>query len=403
MPSIPRSEIDHRINLFQALLANKGLDAALVVQRADLYYFSGTAQDAHLFVPSNGSPVLLARRSFERAREDSPLEQVIPVGSLSEIRDIIVSLSSITLSRLGMELDVLPVNNFRFYESLFPSATIQDVSPLIRETRMVKSDYEIGLQRRAAVMNDTMFASVPEVLREGMREIELAGLLESFYRNHGHQGLVRVRSFNNEVFYGHIMSGKNLAVPSCSVGPTGGLGPNASMPQGAGLKRIRTGEPISIDFVGIVEGYMVDQARTFFIGEAPAEFLRIHSLALEIQDAIAGKGKPGVSAEALYDLAIAMATSAGPSASFMGYPAPVPFVGHGVGLELDEFPVLGRKSRHILEEGMVIALEPKFIIPEKGLAGIENTFVVRKNGLEKLTNFGDQIHVLNRKGRTGKI
>ncbi|MGO8881549.1 MAG: M24 family metallopeptidase [Desulfomonilaceae bacterium] len=395
MPSIPFSEIDRRIKLFQAALTKKGLDAALIVHRVDLYYLSGTAQDAHLFVPASGMPILLARRSFERALEDSPLELVVPLKSFSKIRDIIGSSFASGLSSLGMELDVLPVNNFRQYQSLFPNTTIHDVSPLIRETRMVKSGYELDLMRRAAELNDAMFSSVRDILKVGMTEVEFSGLLESFYRSRGHQGLVRVRSFNNEVFYGHIMSGANLAVPSCSVGPTGGPGPNASMPQGAGLKRINAGEPISIDYVGIVEGYMVDQARTFFIGEAPEQFVRIHSLALEIQDAVASKGKSGASAEKLYDLAIEMATSVGPSASFMGYPAPVPFVGHGVGLELDELPVIGRKSRHVLKEGMAIALEPKFIIPGKGLAGIENTFVVGNNGMEKLTNFGDEIHVLD--------
>lgn len=394
MPSIPRSEADHRIKLLQDGLARMDFNAALIVQRADLYYFSGTGQDAHLFIPAIGKPILMARRSFERAREDSPLENVVPVNSLSEIREIINSTNTGGFSRLGMELDVLPVNNFRQYESLFSGIDILDVSPLVREIRMIKSDYEIALLRRAADLNDAMFGSVREHLREGIAEIELAGLLESFYRCRGHQGLVRVRSFNNEVFYGHIMSGENLAVPSCSVGPTGGPGPNASMPQGVGLKKIRAGEPIQIDYVGIVEGYMVDQARTFFLGEAPDGFLRIHSLALEIQDAIAETGKPGESAEALYDVALKMAGAAGPEANFMGYPLPVPFVGHGVGLELDEYPILGRKSKHIMEEGMVIALEPKFIMPGKGLAGIENTFVVGKNGLEKLTIFGDEIHIL---------
>jgi len=227
-----------------------------------------------------------------------------------------------------------------------------------------------------------------------MTEIELAGLLEAFYRKHGHQGHVRVRGFNQEVFYGHIMSGPNLAVPSCSVGPTGGPGPNASFPQGAGLRAIRRGEPIQVDYVGVVGGYMVDQARTFFIGDLPEKFLRAHAVALSIQEALISQGRAGERAEALYETALRMAAEAGLAEGFQGYPQPVPFVGHGIGLELDELPVVGRRSPVILQPGMVIALEPKFILPGEGLAGIENSFVVTDTGLEKLTLFDDAIQVL---------
>ncbi len=264
MPSVPRSEISRRIKVFQSKLQRSSLEAALVVQRADLYYFSGTGQDAHLFIPADGVPLLMVRKSFERALEDSPLDNVVPLRSLSELNDLIKGVFTCQLRSLGMELDILPVNQFNQYTGLFTSAQIVDVSRFIRETRMVKSEYELDLIRKAAELNYAMFNRVKDILKEGMTEIELAGLLESFYRSRGHQGLVRVRSFNNEVFYGHIMSGTNLVVPSCSVGPTGGPGPNASMPQGAGLRRIGVREPISIDYVGIVDGYMVDQARTFF-------------------------------------------------------------------------------------------------------------------------------------------
>ncbi len=126
--------------------------------------------------------------------------------------------------------------------------------------------------KRAARLNDEMFRSVKDILKEGMAEMEFAGLLEAFYRKHGHQGHVRVRSFNQEVFYGHVMSGPNLAVPSCSVGPTGGPGLNASMPQGAGSRIIRRHEPVSIDYVGIVDGYMVDQAERFSWGTPRRSF-----------------------------------------------------------------------------------------------------------------------------------
>ncbi len=375
-------------------MADNGLDAALIVQRVDLFYFSGTGQDAHLFVPAEGSPLLLVRRSFERAVQDSPLEHVVAVKSLSGLKKSIEREYSGPLKRLGMELDVLPVNNYMLYSKLFPNAAISDVSPLIRETRMVKSQHELQMIRQAALMNDALFSAVGEILKEGMSEIEFAGLLEAQYRKNGHQGFVRVRSFNSEVFYGHIMSGANLAVPSCSVGPTGGPGLNPTMPQGAGSKIIKRHEPVQIDYVGVVGGYMVDQARTFFIGEPPEKFLKIHATALAIQEALISQGRAGTKAEKLYDTAMHMAAEAGLTEGFMGYPQPVTFVGHGIGLELDELPVIGRKSPHVLKEGMVIALEPKFILPGEGLAGIENSFVVTEEGLEKLTNFDDAIQAL---------
>jgi Xaa-Pro dipeptidase len=375
-------------------MADNGLDAALIVQRVDLFYFSGTGQDAHLFVPAQGSPLLLVRRSFERAVQDSPLERIVPVKSLSGLKKSIEKESSGPLKRLGMELDVLPVNNYMLYSKLFPNAAISDVSSLIRETRMVKSEHELQMIKQAARMNDALFSSVGEILKEGMSELEFAGLIEAEYRKNGHQGFVRVRSFNSEVFYGHIMSGANLAVPSCSVGPTGGPGINPSMPQGPGSKIIKRHEPVQIDYVGVVGGYMVDQARTFFIGEPPEKFLKIHATALAIQEALISQGRAGTKAEILYDTAMHIAAEAGLTDGFMGYPQPVTFVGHGIGLELDELPVIGRKSPHILKQGMVIAIEPKFILPGEGLAGIENSFVVTEKGLDKLTNFDDAIQVL---------
>jgi len=394
MPSIPRTEMDHRINRLKALMAQANIDACLIVQKADLFYFSGTAQEAHLFIPLVDDPMLFARKSLERVLQDSPLEQVISITSFSQMRDKIVSNGRSGIGTLGLELDVLPVNNFRIYEELFPGVEMIDASGLIRETRMVKSDYELDLMRRAAEMNNDLFSSVKDILKEGMTELEFSGLLEAGYRRNGHQGHVGVRSFNHNIFYGHIMSGAHLAVPSCSLGPTGGPGPHASFPQGAGHKIIRRNEPIQIDYVGVFEGYLVDQARTFFLGEPAPEFLSLHSVALSIQTAVATNGLPGTKAESLYDLAVDMAKEAGCLDGFLGHPVPVPFVGHGVGLELDELPILGRKSPHILEKGMTVALEPKFILPGRGLAGIENTFVVTELGMEKLTVFDDEIQIL---------
>ncbi len=156
MHSTPSEEIQRRIKTLQSAMADNRLDAALIVQRVDLFYFSGTGQDAHLFVPLKGSPILLVRKSFERALQDSPLEHVVAVESLSGLKKTIEREYSCPLKRIGMESDVFPVNNYRLYSKLFPNAAINDVSPLIRETRMVKSEYELEMIRQAARMNDAL-------------------------------------------------------------------------------------------------------------------------------------------------------------------------------------------------------------------------------------------------------
>ncbi|MEW6350569.1 MAG: Xaa-Pro peptidase family protein [Thermodesulfobacteriota bacterium] len=394
MHAFPLEEIRSRIARLQSLMAHDDVDAALIVQRADLYYLSGTGQDAHLFVPREGNPLLMVRKSLERAIEDSPFAHITAIQNISDVRERIAEAFPGPFKTLGMELDVLPVNLFRKYEEVFPEAAIVDVSPAVRAVRMVKSPLELGLIRKAAEMNASMFSAAGELLEEGMTEMEFAGLLEAHYRKLGHQGYVRVRGFNQEVFYGHVMSGPSLAVPSCSVGPTGGPGPNPSFPQGAGPRRIGRHEPVSVDFVGVWQGYAVDQARTYFLGQPPEKFRRAHEKALEIQNRIVSAGIPGTRAEDLYDLAVEIAQEAGLREGFLGHPQPVAFVGHGVGLELDELPVLGRRSPHVLEPGMVVAIEPKFIFPGEGLAGIENTFVVTEHGMERLTLLDDSIRVV---------
>jgi Xaa-Pro dipeptidase len=88
---------------------------------------------------------------------------------------------------------------------------------------------------------------------------------------------------------------------------------------------------------------------------------------------------------------VKIAETKGLKQTFMGYPEPVPFIGHGVGLELDEWPIIGKGSDHILEEGMIIALEPKIIFPGEGVVGIENTFLVEEESMTKLNHFQDDI------------
>jgi len=389
----PRDELDRRCRSLQGLIRRRGAQGALIVQNADLYYFAGTIQRSHLFIPAEGKPLLLVKKSYPRARQESSLEEVVPLENLKDLPGVLASYGYTRLESVGMELDVLPAALYLKYRDLLQPAEVVDLSHSIRTVRMVKSAYEIEALKGAAELSRAMFARVGEYLREGISEVELAGRLEAEYRRLGHQGYVRMRGFNQEVAYGHLMSGSNLAVPSFLDSPEGGPGVNPSFPQGPGIKRIARNEPVMVDYVGVWEGYMVDQARIFCLGRLPELFTRAHEAAISIQEEIKKSARPGVLCEDLYGLALRMASEYGLKENFMGFPEPAPFVGHGVGIELDELPVLAKGFKTPLAEGMVLALEPKFVFPA-GEVGIENTFVVGEKGLQPLTYFDEQIQYL---------
>jgi Xaa-Pro aminopeptidase len=389
-----RSEFSERVKRFQLLLRDDGIDGALIVQRTDLFYLIGTDQNGVLWVPAEGAPLFMVRKSYERACQDGLIDGIVPLRSLSQVPELIRSCHGTGPARIGLEMDVLPAALYLAYKDLFPEANMADISPLIRSVRMVKSFREISLVRKAAAVGDELFEKVPGFLKESETETDLALRAEAFYRSKGHPGMCPMRAFNQLNVYGHILAGPGAAVPSASPGPTGGQGTGPFMSHGAGFGRIRPQEPILFDYASNVEGYISDQSRIFALGDLPEKLRRAHQAMIDVQTAVAQNGRPGADAGDLYDLALRVAREAGFTQGFMGHPLAVPFVGHGLGLELDEWPLIAKNSRHVLEEGMVLALEPKVVFPGKGVVGVENTFVVTQGGMEKLSRFPDEIVIV---------
>ena len=386
----PLKELERRREKLQEQMQEQGIGGALIVQRADLFYFSGTAQEAHLFIPAQGEPILLVRRNLQRARSESSLRQVDQFTGWGDLAETIKAAAA----PIGMELDVLPVNLFRRYEKLIAPLTITDISPLIRGIRAVKSPFELEQLQKAAALGEAVFTFAREICRAGMTEIELAAELEAFARARGHQGAIRMRGFNQELFFSHTMAGESAAVPSFFNGPTGGRGLNPSYPQGAGTREIRRNEPLLIDYVTVLNGYMVDQTRIFCPGRPAAKLQRAYETALQIKEELVSMGRDGANGAALYRRAFEIASAAGLEDHFMGAAEKVSFIGHGVGLELDELPVIARNHDLTLTGGMVFALEPKFVFSGEGAVGIEDTFVVRSHGLEQITRFDDALQIL---------
>jgi Xaa-Pro aminopeptidase len=393
--NVPYQELLVRISKLQKALIAQGMDGALIVQKTDLFYFSGTSQQGWLYVPVEGKPVLMVFKEYGRALEESPLDEIVSVAGMKKIPEIIVGYGYPLPGKLGMELDVLPVNLYFQYQAIFASARIVDISNDIRLIRAVKSEFEIGKLSAAAALSDKVAARVPELLVAGKTEVALAGELEGYARSLGHQGIVRMRLWGSELFYGHLMSGDAAAVPSYLASPTGGVGVSGVVGQGAGFRKIAAGEPVLVDYVFALDGYISDHARIFSIGPVADELRAAHEAMLAIQERIKKDARPGVATGELYELMVSLAEKQGYGEHFMGVgDRRIRFTGHGVGLELDEYPFIAKGQQLKLEVGMVLALEPKTIFPGKGVVGIENTHLVTDRGLVPLTLFPDEITVV---------
>lgn len=394
----PLEELQARASRLQAAMHEAGVDGVMATQNADLFYLSGAIQQAQLYLPAEGEPLLMVRKHPGRAMYDSALGisgwgRVESVKSLRDLPALIEEVGGRKPATIGWELDTLPVLTFNAYErALAPlGAKLVDASNLFKRVRAIKSDFEISQIRKAAKISDTIVQTASRLLRDGLTELELAAQLEAEARKAGHSGLQRMRVAGQEMHMGHVLSAESGALPSFMNSPQGGPGLGPWAPFGSSRRPIKPGEPVLVDFASEWGGYISDQTRTMSIGKLPQFWLDAYDAMRAVLEYIEQTVTPGMTSGQLYDLAVAKATRLGYGDNFMGpleelSPGQrVPFVGHGVGLELDEWPPLQRGTDAVLEPGMVLAIEPKLIFERKGAVGVEDTFLVTSEGLQPLT------------------
>ncbi|HWP96107.1 MAG TPA: Xaa-Pro peptidase family protein [Syntrophomonadaceae bacterium] len=385
MKITPKSEIEARITKLQEKLMEQMLDGTIIVLNSDMFYFTGTVQTSYLYVPAIGEPVLMVKKSLRRGRDESTLKNIVPINRPREIPAILAEFGYTSFDQIGLELDVLPFNLFKMYEQIFPNTEFSDISPAVKEIRAIKSPYETELLRDALGVIDKAHLAVPSFLREGMLEIELAALFEAEMRKRGYSGCCKMRAFNQDLFLGNACSGSSGIFPSFFDGPVGGPGVAVTHPHGAGWKKVNRNEVIFIDYTCVVHGYTGDQTRIFSMGELTPRMVKAFDDALFIQSEIIKSIKPGTPAEEPYVMAVKLAEEMGYKDYFMGYMEDkVKFIGHGIGLELDELPILAKGLKAPIMPGMTFALEPKFVFPE-GAIGTENSFLMTDNGPEYLS------------------
>jgi len=372
-------EITLRTTRFQERLRAGGVEAALLSAHSDLFYFTGSIQRGILIVPAQGAPTYFVRKDLDRARGETTAE-VLPFDAAA-IRDRLTSYRTI-----GFAADMTTVAELRLWrDKLVPEGRdMPDISLPLALTKMVKTPVEIALMEKAAHINREAMRQVKELFRPGMRDLDVQVALESYARRElGHQGSFWLRGSHLEAGLSLVVTGALALEPTYTDFPIGGRGPSPAVAQGASGEVI--GDLFVVDLIGARDGYNADSTRTFFVGRPDADLARRYEELRGFLDKVVAFITPGVTGEEAWNYATALVTECDWCGWFMGLRSKVRFLGHGIGVEVNQLPVIAAKQTIPFENGMTIAIEPKVFLPERGVIGIENTYLMENGRLRSLT------------------
>lgn len=395
MDSFALSELKGRINKLQQHLIMQGIDLAVLNVNSDLYYYCGSIKPLYLIIPAEGQAVLLARKALQRIRDEVPHIKVEPFNGTKDLVRIINEYGYSGTRKLGMTLDATAYATVHRWRQLFDGAELIDLSWDIRALRMVKSEAEIAIQARAGAI----MAGVPDLVKKsfhpGITELQLSAIVENYFRLNHHGVVVRCRREGIEMGFGVCSSGVNTLAGTKFDGICAGVGIATAVPYGANDDPIQRGAPILLDYAFNLEGYHMDQTRMFSWGEPAPEVRRAYDAMIQVEERVISLLKPGILWSDIFGEALKLAAEFGYEKEFMGLgPEKVKFVGHGIGLELDEPPYLAPKNDYPLEAGMVVAVEPKVSLPGTGVVGIEDTLVIRPETPEFLTTVSRKFFII---------
>ena len=380
------NELELKWRRIQQAMRQEEADGCLLTMNMNLYYVSGQVFNGYFYLPAEGRPYWFVKRLTI-----PETNQVHVIRKPEQIPDFFRDLNLAMPRKLLLEADELSYNEYIRLQHVFRAEATGNASALIRHIRMIKTPWEIEQMRISARRHEAVYREIPACYRPGMRDIELQIEIEKRMRVHGSLGYFRAFGSNMDIFMGSLLAGENAGEPSPFDFALGGAGMHASGPLGANGTLLREGTTVMADMSGNYTAYQTDMTRVFSIGKLPDRAYRVHRVALEIQARMERTAKPGVPCAELYRDALAMAGQEGLEDCFMGTRFQAKFVGHGVGLEINELPVLTTRSKDILQPGMTFAFEPKFVLAGIGAVGIENTFLVTDSGVEKMTLLDENI------------
>ena len=382
---------DFRIkwNRIRENMLKEGADGCLLNVGINLFYTTGLNYNGYFYLPAGGEPWFFVKRPNGLTGDN-----IVYIRKPEQLPEVFAANGLKMPEKLMLEADELTYSEYMRLHSAFRPKETANATAMLRKIRQIKTPYEISETRRCAALHAAAYSEIAECFRPGMTDLQFQYEIERRMRIHGSLGLFRTFGANMDIFMGSILAGDNAQTPSPFDFALGGGGEDPSCPIGANGTPLLDGTAILIDMAGNFSPYMTDMSRVFAVGKLADEAYRAHQVALQIQSAVEEISRPGTPCADIYNISVKIAAQEGFSDKFMGTKQQAKFVGHGVGLQINELPVLTPRSKDTLEEGMVFALEPKFVIPQTGAVGIENTYLVTHDGIEKLTIFPEEIQQL---------
>jgi Xaa-Pro dipeptidase len=380
-------ERKQRIKCLQFKMKEQGLAGALLFYSRDVFYYTGTAQPSYLIILPDDY-FLFVRSGFEFALKDVFIDK----DKLRNERQLEIISREIfsklqTKEKIGTELDILPTGQFYEFKKAFPDYHFVDISPFILEQRKRKDASEINKIKEACDAIHMGHKAVLATLREGITELELAAAVENAHRLAGHEGIFFIRQPDFFMSRGPISSGENLFKISGVVYSITGVGLSPSVPAGPSRRKISGGDLLIVDIPILVNGYHADQTRTYLLGKASEKTKIMYDNLKEIADFLIERIKPGMKCSEIFQMAVDKAEERKVTDAFLNFGGgkKSKLIGHGIGLELNEPPVLSEYNHSEVSNGYVIALDMHMMDENVGVVKLEDMILITNKGNEILT------------------
>lgn len=372
-----------RLDRIRSGMEAAGINAMLLSDNANLYYITSRVYAGYAYIPKHGLPIYFVRRPVEMEGDG--------VVYIRKPEEITASIGMSAPASIGLELDVTPYSTVTRLAKIFPGSELKNASTVMREVRAVKPPEALKMLRESGAKQTRVYKRIPGLFQEGMSDYDLQVAIENASRMQGCLGQFRISGDSMELYMGNILAGDNADAPSPYDFAMGGAGMDPSLPVGANGTLIKPGTTVMVDVNGNYNGYMTDMTRVFALGTIDPLAIKAHQCSIDIHHALCDMMRPGTPAKALWEKAEEIVGNAGLKPYYMGHRQHAGFIGHGVGIEINELPVIAPRSRDVIQQYNVIALEPKFVIPKVGAVGIENTYIVHSDHVECITLAPEEI------------